>query len=125
MDDTPKHLLDELRTDLLRKRLGQIALAILLGEAALRFVNSLVWYLMIPIFGRVLENHTESVMFEGAMRAPFPFERLFGSCLEFALTIILAFYLNRWIHQKPKPATPDQPVEEYTSVGERIPSDEA
>jgi hypothetical protein len=37
MDDTPKQLLDELRTDLLRKRLGQIALAILLAEAALRF----------------------------------------------------------------------------------------
>jgi hypothetical protein len=64
MDDTPKHLLDELRTDLLGKRLGQIALAILLGEAALRFVNSLVWYLLIPIFGRALENHTASVLFE-------------------------------------------------------------
>jgi hypothetical protein len=45
--------------------------------------------------------------------------------LEFGLTIILAFYLNRWIHQKPKLAAPDQPVEEYRSVGERIPSDEA
>jgi large-conductance mechanosensitive channel len=124
MDDTPKQLLDELRTNLLRKRLGQIALAILLAEAALRFVNSLVWYLIIPIFGRVFENHTESVLFEGATRAPFPFERLSGSFLEFSLTIILAFYLNRWIHQKPKPAMPDQPVEEYNSVGERIPSNE-
>jgi hypothetical protein len=81
--------------------------------------------LIIPIFGRALENHTESVLFEGATRAPFPYERLFGSSLEFSLTIILAFYLNRWIHQKPKPATHDQALEEYTSVGERIPSDEA
>ncbi len=33
MDDTPKGLLGELRASVLKKRVGQIALAVLLAEA--------------------------------------------------------------------------------------------
>jgi hypothetical protein len=41
--DTPKALVEELRSALLRKRVGQIALAVVLAEGAWRLINSLVW----------------------------------------------------------------------------------
>jgi large-conductance mechanosensitive channel len=115
MDDTPKALIEEFRTALLRKRVGQIAIAVVLAEAAWRFVNSLVWLVIFPVLGRILQGHTESVLFESATKNPFPWERLIGAVLEFALTLILAFYVNRWIHKKPEEVSAPS---EYTSVEE-------
>ena len=116
MDDTPAALVEEFRTALLRKRVGQIALAVVLAQAAWRFINSLVWYCIIPVLGKALQGHTESVLFESATQNPFPWERLFGAVLEFALTLILAFYLNRWIHKRPKVV--EEIPEEHTSTRE-------
>ena len=116
MDDTPGGLVEEFRTAILRKRVGQIALAVVLAQAAWRFINSLVWYCIIPAVGKALQGHTESVLFERATHNPFPWEPLFGATLEFALTLILAFYLNRWIHRRPE--TAEVTAEEYTSTGE-------
>jgi large-conductance mechanosensitive channel len=116
MDDTPANLVEEFRTALLRKRVGQIALAVVLAQAAWRFINSLVWYCIIPAVGKAFQGHTETVLFETATQNPFPWERLFGATLEFILTLILAFYLNRWIHRRT--VTADEKPEEYTSTGE-------
>jgi len=102
MDDTPKAFFEELRSGLLKKRVGQIALAVVLAQAVWRLMSSLVWYLIIPVIGRSLEGHTESVLFESAAQRPFPWEALFGSLLEFVLTVVVVFYLNRWIHNKPR-----------------------
>jgi hypothetical protein len=87
-----------------------------LAQAAWRFINSLVWYCIIPAVGKALQGHTESVLFENVTQNPFPWERLFGATLEFALTLILAFYLNRWIHRRPETAV--ETPEEDTSTGE-------
>jgi large-conductance mechanosensitive channel len=116
MDDTPGGLVEEFRAALLRKRVGQIALAVVLAQAAWRFINSLVWYCIIPAVGKTFQGHTESVLFETATHNPFPWKPLFGAALEFTLTLILVFYLNRWIHRRP--ATAQVTPEEYTSTGE-------
>ena len=120
MDDTPKAFLEELRSSLLRKRVGQIALAVVLAEAAWRLVSSLTWYLIIPLIARGLRGNTESVLFAGSTNRPFPWENLFGSLLEFGLVVILVFYLNRWVHQKPMPATSGDVKAEYSSTGEAL-----
>jgi large-conductance mechanosensitive channel len=119
MDDTPKAFLEELRSSILKKRVGQIALAVVLAEAVWRLVNSLTWYLIIPLIGKSLDGHTESVLFETATRRPIPWENLFGSIMEFVLTLIVVFYLNRWIHRKPLTVT-EETEPEYSSVGEAL-----
>lgn len=101
MDDTPGQFLQELRSSLLKKRAGQIALAVILAEACLRFLNALTWFLVVPIIAIVLKGHTESVLFETQTRAPFPWQPLLGSLLDFAIALIFVFYLNRWIHRAP------------------------
>jgi large-conductance mechanosensitive channel len=118
VDDTPKAFLEEFRTSVLKKRVGQIALAVVLAEAVWRLVNSLTWYLIIPLIGRAFQGHAESVMFESATRHPMPLENLFGSMLEFLLTVITVFYLNRWIHRKPREATVEDIGTEYSLVGD-------
>jgi large-conductance mechanosensitive channel len=123
MDDTPKAFIEELRSSILRKRVGQIALAVVLAEAAWRLLNALVWYLIIPIIGKAFEGHTESVLFERSARAPIPWQNLFGSVLEFVLTVIMVFYLNRWIHHRPKLKVEDESTTEYSSVGEQLTPD--
>ena len=120
MDDTPKAFLEELRSSLLRKRVGQIALAVVLAEAAWRLVSSLTWYLIIPIIGRGLRGNTESVLFAGSTNRPFPWDNLFGSLLEFGLVVILVFYLNRWVQQKPTPTAPEHIEVEFSSTGEAL-----
>ncbi|MGA8491666.1 MAG: hypothetical protein WB711_14665 [Terriglobales bacterium] len=102
MDDTPGHFVQELRSSLLRKRAGQIALAVILAEACLRFLNALTWFLVVPFIAAVLKGHTESVLFETQTRAPFPWQPLLGSVLDFAIALIFVFYLNRWIHGAPE-----------------------
>jgi large-conductance mechanosensitive channel len=120
MDDTPKAFLEELRSAVMKKRVGQIALAVVLAEAAWGLLRSLVWYLIIPVISKALEGHTESVFFESSMHKPIPWQSLFGSVLEFLLTILAVFYLNRWIHQRPKLKNVDESNPEYSSVGEQL-----
>jgi large-conductance mechanosensitive channel len=98
MDDTPGHFIQELRTSILRKRVGQIALAVVLAEACLRFLNALTWFLIVPLIGDLLDRHTESVLF--VTPRPFPLQQLTGSVLDFGLAVIFVFYLNRWIHRQ-------------------------
>jgi large-conductance mechanosensitive channel len=144
MDDTPGHFVQELRSSLLRKRAGQIALAVILAEACLRFLNALTWYLLVPAIGKLLDGHTESVLFQ--TRTPFPWQPLLGSMLDFAVALIFVFYLNRWIHHTsaedgvrltasdqvselepeiaPLHASPERPSEiVYNLVGERVSSE--
>lgn len=101
MDDTPRGLVQELRTSLLKKRVGQIALAVLLAEAALQLITTLTWYLIIPLLGKLLHGQTESVLFEKSAESPIRWETLFGSVLVFVLTVIVVLYLNRWIQRRP------------------------
>lgn len=122
MDDTPKGLVRELRSSLLKKRVGQIALAVLLAEAALQLISALTWYLIIPILGKLLRGQTESVLFEGAARSPIRWETLFGSALVFVLTVIVVLYLNRWIQRRPAASTvPDS--DSMTSEEEQAATD--
>src|SRR5437016_2409664 len=117
MDDSPKGFLEELRSSILKKRVGQIALAVVLAQAVWRLVNSLTWYLIIPVIGKSLRGHTESVLYETATTHPIPWENLVGSLLEFALTLIVVFYLNRWVQRKRLPDTVEAAAPEYDSVG--------
>ena len=101
MDDNPKAFLEELRSGILKRRVGQIALAVVLAQAVFRLLNSITWYLIVPLIGRALNGHTESVLFEDATRNPLRWDTLFGAFLEFTLTVIFVFYLNRWIRKPP------------------------
>lgn len=121
MNDTPQAFVEELRSSLLNKRVGQIALAVVLTEAAWRLVVALTWYLIIPDIGRVPRGSTESVLFAGAVAHPLPLESLFGSLLEFGLVVILVFYLNRWVQRKPTPATTGELDSEYSSLANLYP----
>jgi large-conductance mechanosensitive channel len=110
--DTPKGLVAELRTTILRKRVGQIALAVVLAEAIWRLVNALTWYLIIPLIGKFLHGQTESVLLDAASRSPIRWDTLFGSVLEFVLVVIVVVFLNRWIHRKPLPPKDEEPTED-------------
>ena len=120
MDENPKQFIEELRSAILRKRVGQIALAIVLAQAVIRFLNALVWYLLIPAISNILENHTESVLFKD--RRSFPWEQLSGSMLEFIASIIFVFYANRWIHRR---ASPKESSFNPTAGTDELPGDDA
>jgi large-conductance mechanosensitive channel len=119
MDDTPKGLLGELRSSVLKKRVGQIALAVVLAEAIWRLISALTWYLIIPIIGRFLRGQTESVLFQSATNSPIPWDSLFGALLEFVLVVIVVLYLNRWIQRKPSHPK-DEDGSENDLVEERL-----
>jgi large-conductance mechanosensitive channel len=107
MDDSPKEFAHELRSAILKKRVGQIALAVVLAEACIRFLSALIWFLIVPFVAWPLRGHTESVLF--ANKLVFPWEQLFGSLLEFILAIVFVFYVNRWIQGSlPKPTIPGE-----------------
>jgi large-conductance mechanosensitive channel len=95
VDDSPRAFAHEFRSAILRKRVGQIALAVVLAEACIRLLYALVWFLVVPFIAFLFRGHTESVLFPD--RLVFPWQQLFGSCLEFALALIFVFYVNRWI----------------------------
>lgn len=116
MDDTPKAFLEELHSSILKKRVGQIALAIILAEAVWRLVNAFTWFLVMPVIAGFFRGQTESVLFRASSR-PIAWESLFGSILEFLFTIIVVFYLNRWIHKRPSPQVISEEME-YSLVGE-------
>ena len=122
MDDSPKHFVHEFRSAILKKRVGQIALAVVLAEACIRFLNSLLWYAVVPAIAWILQGHTESVMFRDHL--VLPWERLFGSLLEFLVAIIFVFYANRWIRGRGRakaetPISEDQP-DYYNLAGEPV-----
>jgi large-conductance mechanosensitive channel len=117
MDDTPKAFIEEFRSAILKKRVGQIAIAVVLAEAVWRLLTAFNWYLIMPIIGRFVEGQTESVLFSRASGRPILWENLFGSILEFLLTVIVVFYANRWIHKKPHSIEENVEVE-YSLVGE-------
>ena len=121
MDDSPKNFVHEFRSAILKKRVGQIALAIVLAEACI--LNSLLWYAVVPAIAWILQGHTESVMFRDHL--VFPWERLFGSLLEFLLALIFVFYANRWIRGSAGKAEAETPVSEdepdyYNIAGEPV-----
>jgi large-conductance mechanosensitive channel len=103
-DDTPKGFLEEVRTSILRKRVGQIALAVVLAQSVWRLISALTWYLLMPAMGRFFNGNTESVLSKSYRHNPIPWQNVAGSLVEFGFTVIAVFYLNRWIHQKPRPA---------------------
>ena len=116
MDDTPKGLLRELKTSVLKKRVGQIALAVVLAEGVLRLVTALTWYLIIPVIGKSLRGQTESVLFQAASTNPIRWDTLFGSLLEFVLVVIVVLFLNRWIQRKPSNPEDDDRVQDDPPV---------
>ena len=119
MDDTPKDFIEEFRAAILKKRVGQIAIAVVLAQAVWRLLNAFTWYLIMPIIARFLQGQTESALLPRSSGTPILWENFFGSLLEFLLTVIVAFYANRWIHAKPR--HPENIVEaEYSSVGEPL-----
>jgi large-conductance mechanosensitive channel len=101
-----------------------------LAQALWRLVSALIWFLIIPVIGKALRGNTESVAFARSTTEPFPWEKLFGSVLEFGLIVILVFYLNRWVQRRPNPLTIDnpavvEPAPEYSLTGEPVALEEA
>lgn len=119
MDDTPKAFIEEFRSAILKKRVGQIAIAVVLAEAVWRLLTAFTWYLMMPIIYRFMDGQTESVLLPRSSGRPILWENLFGSTLEFLLTIIVVFYANRWTHTKPH-SVEDKVEPEYSLVGEPL-----
>jgi hypothetical protein len=92
MDDSPRQFIDELKFAIIRRRVGQIALAVVLAEECIRFLSAIVWYLIIPAISTVLEGHTDSVIIPGpAAHRSFPWVQLLGSTLEFITAVIFVF----------------------------------
>ena len=119
MDDTPRAFIEEFRSSILKKRIGQIAIAVVLAQAVWRLVNAFTWFLIMPLIGRFVQGETESVLLPNSSGRPIAWESLFGSILEFLLTIIVAFYANRWIHRKSH-STEDNVERKYSLVGEAV-----
>ena len=103
-DDSPRKLLDELKQSIFRRRIGQIALAIVLAEATIRYLNALIWDVVIPLISNVLKGHTESVLFKS--ERTFPWDRLAASTLEIIGAILFVFYANRWMYGLNRPRHP-------------------
>jgi hypothetical protein len=103
MDDNPKQFIDELRLAIVRRRIGQIALAVVLAEECIRYLSAIVWYLIIPVIAGLLEGHTESVLFPSQRNRSIPWLQLFGSTLELVTAIIFVFYVNRWLYGRNRP----------------------
>jgi large-conductance mechanosensitive channel len=106
IDGSPDGFLAELKHSIFRRRIGQIALAIVLAEACIRYLNALVWYLVLPIISNVLKDQTESVLFKS--ERTFPWDRLFASTLEILAAIIFVFYANRWMYGLNRPRHPEE-----------------
>ena len=93
--DSPRQFLDGLKSTIFRRRIGQIALAVVLAQACIRFLNALVWYFVIPVISNALNGHTESVLFKE--RRTFAWEPLMGNFIDFAVALAFVYFANRWI----------------------------
>jgi hypothetical protein len=111
--DSPRQFLDGLKLTIFRRRIGQIALAVILAESCIRYLNALVWFLVIPIISNVLESHTESVLFKN--RRTFPWEQLTGNTIEFASALVFVYFANRWIYGLSRPRR-DEPVTDADAI---------
>jgi hypothetical protein len=106
-DSTPQAFLSSFRSDLLRRRVGFVALAVMLALACLQLLNNLVWYLLIPLFARLIA-HSGSVMFDDRQLI-FPTQQLMASITQFALAVVAVYYLNRWlVGRRRRPAGPPE-----------------
>jgi large-conductance mechanosensitive channel len=114
-DDSPKQVFDGIKFTIFRRRIGQIALAVVLAEACIRFISSLVWYLIIPAIANLLETHTDSVLFKN--RRSLPWEQLIGNTLEFVTVIVFVYYANRWIYRL---SQPKKSIEEQRANDEEL-----
>ncbi|HKF04989.1 MAG TPA: MscL family protein [Candidatus Sulfotelmatobacter sp.] len=123
MDDNPRQFIDELKFAIVRRRVGQIALAVVLAEECIRFLSALVWYLIIPTISNILDGRSESVMFQSQQHRSLPWIQLLGAILEFVVAVVFVFYVNRWLYGRNRPRTrdevqdlpPDQPNQEQPS----------
>jgi hypothetical protein len=111
--DSPRQLIDGLKLTIFRRRIGQIALAVILAESCIRYLNALVWFLVIPVISNALESHTESVLFKN--RRSFPWEQLTGNTIEFASALVFVYFANRWIYGLNQPRH-DKPVTEAEEI---------
>jgi large-conductance mechanosensitive channel len=100
-DESPKKFIEELKQSIFRRRVGQIALAIVLAEASIRYLNALIWFFIIPVISNILKGHTESVLF--ASQRTFPWDRLAASTLEIVAAVLFVFYANRWMYGLNRP----------------------
>lgn len=101
LEESPREFFDGLKLTIFRRRIGQIALAVILAEACIRYLNALVWYVVIPAISNVLATHTESVLFEN--RRHLQWEQIAGNTLDFAVALIFVYFANRWIYNQSRP----------------------
>ena len=73
-----------------------------------------------PVVRRFLEGQNQSVLFGTA--GLISWDNVLGSVMEFLLTVVVVFYLNRWIHLRSRATSHTE--EGYTLVGERIRTDD-
>ena len=99
--DTPKGLWGELQTSIVRTSIGRIALAVVLAQAVLAFIRTMVWYLLMPIVAEFLHHQSESVLFEQYRERPIRWDYLFNSSLQLGLAAIFVLFVNRWVRPKP------------------------
>ena len=118
LDDTPQAFLEEFRSAILKKRAGQIALAMILALAVWRLVYTIVYSLIVPVLVTVLFRHSESVLFD-SRAYPIGYVQIFGGILEFLSMIIVVFYLNRWIHKRPQAVELENPAM-FSTVGDTL-----
>jgi large-conductance mechanosensitive channel len=93
--ESPRQFVDGLKSTIFRRRIGQIALAVVLAEACIRFLNAFVWFFVIPVISNALKGHTESVLFKE--QRIFPWEQLAGQLIDFAVALAFVYFANRWI----------------------------
>jgi large-conductance mechanosensitive channel len=99
--DTPKGLWNELQLSILRTIIGRIALAVVLAQAVLGFIRTLVWYLFMPIVAEFLHHQSESVLFEKYRDNPLRWDYVFSSLLQVVLAVVFVLFAKRWIRPKP------------------------
>ena len=75
----------ELKFAILRRRFGQIALAVVLAEESIPFLSALVWNLLMPRDSNRLEGRTES------LSPPSRRVQLMGATLEFITALVFVF----------------------------------
>jgi len=103
--DTPKGLWGELQLSIVRTSVGRIALAVVLAQAVLGLIRTLVWYVFMPVVADFLHQQSTSVLFEQYRDRPIRWDFVFNSLLQLGLAIVFVLFVNRWI--RPRPVTID------------------
>ena len=123
--DTPRHLLTELQSSLARTNIGRIALAVVLAQAVLGFIRTVVWNLLMPIVASFLHHQSESVLFEQYRETPIRWDYLFNSLLQLTLAVIFVLFVNRWVRARPSAlsakgdeASEERTPEEQSAIGQ-------